>query len=371
MLNTTNISNKGKIRLCSLNTRGLGNFKKRRDLFHYLRQKNFDVICLQDTHFSKAQESFIESEWGYKVYFSSYPSQARGTAILFKNSFELKIHKSIADIKGNFILLDVTIENFRLTLGSVYGPNSDDPNFYHQLNTKIKELHNDNVILTGDWNILQDPQIDGKNYKNTNNPKAREALRKTMSDLNLADIWREENPGALQFTWRRALPNNQIQMGRLDYFLVSEPMLTLTADYSIELGYRSDHSIITLSIKLSNDRTGKTFWKFNNELLYDEDFIQKVKMKIKETKQKYAATPYNTQNIDNIDNETYQPHISPNLFFEMLLLEIRGVSIQRASYRKKERDSKIKKLENELISLSEQDCEQSSELFLEKKKQSN
>ncbi|GFR68647.1 tyrosyl-DNA phosphodiesterase 2 [Elysia marginata] len=130
----------------------------------------------------------------YKICFGPYSSQARGTAIPFNNSFELKLHKAVKDNMGNFTLLDVTVENSRMTIGSIYGPNTDDPNFYHRFNSKVKELNNEHIMLTGDWNILFNPQIDGKNYKHDNNPKAREALRKMMSELKLADVWREENP---------------------------------------------------------------------------------------------------------------------------------------------------------------------------------
>jgi exonuclease III len=37
----------------SVNVQGLGNFQKRRDVFHYLRQKNHSIYFLQGTHFTK------------------------------------------------------------------------------------------------------------------------------------------------------------------------------------------------------------------------------------------------------------------------------------------------------------------------------
>ena len=44
-----------------------------------------------------------------------------------------------------------------------------------------------------DWNLLLNPDVDGKNCKNVNNPNSREKLLKLMSDWNLYDIWRVEN----------------------------------------------------------------------------------------------------------------------------------------------------------------------------------
>ena len=82
------------ISILSLNCQGLGNVKKRRDVFHYWREKKIDILCLQDTHFEKKLEKYISSEWGYTALFASHNSVSRGVAILFNNTFEFKIKKS-------------------------------------------------------------------------------------------------------------------------------------------------------------------------------------------------------------------------------------------------------------------------------------
>ena len=47
--------------------------EKRRDLFHYVRNKEYNIICLQDVHINAQLEPFIKSEWGYEVFLA--PSQ--------------------------------------------------------------------------------------------------------------------------------------------------------------------------------------------------------------------------------------------------------------------------------------------------------
>ena len=42
----------------------------------------------------------------------------------------------------------------------MYGPNKDDPNFYNNLETRIKETKLENVIIGGDWNVVMDPHLD-------------------------------------------------------------------------------------------------------------------------------------------------------------------------------------------------------------------
>ena len=171
-----NTDKKGGLNICSFNARGLGNFRKRRDVFHYLRNKKYSIICLQDTHFTEEQEQRIEIEWGYKCFFSSFTSNSRGVAILFNNTFQYKHHGTIRDVNGNLLIIDVTVENERLTLASLYGPNRDEPDFYSDLLSKLKELKNRHVIIVGDWNLLLDPCVDGRNYQHINNKKKQKIL---------------------------------------------------------------------------------------------------------------------------------------------------------------------------------------------------
>ena len=70
-------------------------------------------------------------------------------------------------------------------------------------------------------------------------------------------------------------------------------------------------------------------------------------------KKQYAATPYNLEKIDDIDIETFQSTINPQLLLEMLLLESRSKTITFSSALKKneikiekQQDSEIKHLEN-------------------------
>ena len=206
------------IKICSLNCQGLGDQKKRRDVFNYMRTLKYSIICLQDTHFSKTNERLIENEWGYRTFFSSFNSRSRGVAILFNNNFEFKIHQTFSDASGNYLLIDLEINKKRFILVNIYGPNKDEPAFYENILSKILTFANYNIIMVGDWNLLLNPQIDGSNYKHVNNPKARLAVLKIMNDLNLFDVWREENFDSKLFTWARKLANGSVQMGRLDFF---------------------------------------------------------------------------------------------------------------------------------------------------------
>jgi hypothetical protein len=54
------------------------------------------------------------------------------------------------------LLLDISIDNYRFVLGSVYGPNRDELEFFDNLKLDIRNLNKKSIILGGDWNATMD-----------------------------------------------------------------------------------------------------------------------------------------------------------------------------------------------------------------------
>ena len=115
-----------------MNCQGLGNFEKRKDVFNYIHGnfKNSNIICLQDTHFVPEKENLIRSQWGFDCIFNSFTSNSRGVCVLFHNNFQYKVNNIKSDLNGNFLILDISIDDRRFTLVNLYGPNNDSPAFF-------------------------------------------------------------------------------------------------------------------------------------------------------------------------------------------------------------------------------------------------
>ena len=75
----------------SFNARSLGKQPKRRQVFNSLKKKELDIIFLIDTRFSKKIENTVKAEWGGNAYFSSFTSNARGVAILFRKNIPVEV----------------------------------------------------------------------------------------------------------------------------------------------------------------------------------------------------------------------------------------------------------------------------------------
>ena len=359
-----------KIKICSMNCQGLGDNRKRRDVLNFLRKSNYSILCLQDTHFSKETENLIANEWGYKAYFSSFNSRSRGVAIFFQNNFEFKILNSFHDNSGNVLILNIELEKLTFLLVCLYGPNKDEPVFYQDLLTKILKYSTSNIVIVGDWNVTLNPELDCKNYKNINNPRARNEVLRIMNELNLYDVWREENLEEKLFTWKRKLEVDKIQMGRLDFFLLSENVLKYSCSENIVPGYRTDHSLIELTLNFKEQEgKGGSFWKFNNSLLFNNKFIQEAKEKILNVKKQYAALPYIQDKIFEIDNKDLGTTINPQLFLEMILLELRGLSIAFSSNLKKQENIKEKEIEQKILELENLNLEENFDLISQLKQE--
>ena len=78
------------VKICTLNTNGLGQFKKRKDVFDYLRQQNACIYLLQETHLVTGDETFIRSQWGFDCIVNGDSTNSKGVAILFNSNFEYK-----------------------------------------------------------------------------------------------------------------------------------------------------------------------------------------------------------------------------------------------------------------------------------------
>jgi hypothetical protein len=95
--------------------------------------------------------------------------------------------------------------------------------------------------------------------------------------------------------------------------------------------------MVILSLKFQNYHRGKGLWKFNNSLLYDKEFVAKVKSTILKIKVQYSIPVCNVDQIHNIPDNEICFLINDQLFLEVLLMAIRGESISHSSYVKKKK----------------------------------
>ena len=270
--------------------------------------------------------------------------------VLINNTFEHEIGRIKKDPNGNFIIIELTSLGKKITLVNLYGPNDDKPQFYNTIQQYISEFGNEHVVWCGDWNLVLNSDLDTVNYKNINNPRARNTVINIIDENGYVDVWRVLNDTKKKFTWRRLIPDRK--QARLDFFIVSEDMFTLVHDSDIVPGYRTDHSGIILKIKLQENERGRGYWKFNNSLLKDTNYVTTVKTVIDDTINLYKINNNNNNN-NTVPDDNIQFTINDQLFLETLLIMIRGETIKYSSIKKKENMQEEIKLEKEILEIEE------------------
>ena len=101
----------------------------------------------------------------------------------------------------------------------------------------------------------------------TSHPKALTEVEKIQINHDLGNIWRDQNPLDKRFTWRRRNPSISC---RLDFFLLSRHLYGKVAKSDIVAGYKTDHSMISLSLGLTEIIRGPGLWKLNTSFLIDD-----------------------------------------------------------------------------------------------------
>ena len=68
--------------LVSLNAQGLRSSDRREVTFQIFNRKKFDIICLQETHWTSGFEMIIKRQWKGDIYFAHGTANARGVSVL-------------------------------------------------------------------------------------------------------------------------------------------------------------------------------------------------------------------------------------------------------------------------------------------------
>ena len=109
-------------------------------------------------------------------------------------------------------------------------------------------------------------------------------VNSASENLDLIDAWRVLNSDSSKFTWRRKKPEIHC---RLDVFLINQCTFCNIINAEI-LGYKTDHSMITLQISLHSNTRGRGFWKLNTSFLSETEYVNQIKSTIAQTIDEYS-----------------------------------------------------------------------------------
>lgn len=243
--------------------------------FELFRQKGLDVIFLQELHISSRQEAKLwTEEWGGKAFWSFGTSDSCGTGILFKPNLDFKLKNYKTDHNGRLVVVDVSISGVDVSFICVYAPNNiNDRKLF--LNNLLQYLvGNKYVILGGDFNCVENTDLDKCGGNINSGHHGGETLVSFKQDFALVDPFRQKYPHLKEFTWFAS--NNSDIKCRLDRFYISDTCFETIESIVHEKFTLSDHSLVTLIFSdqfLKNNPHGPGYWKCNVQILELPEFL--------------------------------------------------------------------------------------------------
>jgi exonuclease III len=310
----------------------LKNPGKRRKVFKWALKKQPDILTIQEAHIEESDINKWTDLWKGSISYSCGSNNSKGVATLINPNTDHKILKEEKDKEGRWVVINLDIKGENLTIANYYGPNLDDTHHMEEMLNKINEWGTDNLILTGDFNLVQNITMDKKGGLPKTNFKCQKTLLNWMESNSITDIWRIKNPDKRRYTW---ISNTTPKiMCRLDFHLMSDTMHNLYSDSDIVPGYMSDHACTTLTLEIKSGDRGKGFWKYNSTLAKDPSLRDQIRTTIADTI------------ADNPDTDDC-------LLWDLLKCKIRGTCIGLASRKNKEKKEKWKNIEKNIKELEE------------------
>jgi exonuclease III len=285
----TNSAFEKKLSISTINCNSLNSSvtsKSNRNLkIHGITKLATDIIFLCDTRLSNKNLVTCEDEIrkdfqlnmydGFDCFFNSKRNK-RGVGILINKKIPLIVQEREDDVEENFLLLKVAIAGEMIVIGSIYGPNHLDLEFFNKLTVgliKLNPLNDLPVILGGDWNctVCTDPvhlNIDVLNMAELPNRRHSERLNEMCDILKLCDPYRILHFNKVDFTYS---PRSDAQKNRsrLDFFLISDSLVNVVTSCDIKDTLQNklfDHKAVELKLNVKKDvRVNRQF--IDNKIL--------------------------------------------------------------------------------------------------------
>ena len=191
------------------------------------------------------------------------------------------------------------------------------------------------LIVGGDWNctLSKKDKIGGTVWAPTN---YRNLLMTTMDMFDLIDIQRVRHPKLRKFTYESKAIGVKSRIG---YFLLSKNLTRSVKKTEIYSSIAPDHNVIHISLYGSCERPrGPGLWKFNNTLLKDEEYVERVR-------ETYSNTV-----------KYYRDVTSKGLLWELIKMEIRNATISFTKYKAKVSRDRAEEIRQQLEQLDDTMC---------------
>ena len=276
---------KTEVTVSSYNIRGLKEYSKLKRVLNKCAGKMSksinSIFQLQETHLEKCDEKRIKVMWRGNYSLSPGGNKSRGCLTIYDTSWETI--ENLSDPGGRYTIVTIKKAFGIYTLVNLYAPNEQCVEFFENICQKaleIKDKHNSELIISGDFNLVIDSKLDSVNRNQTNNEKiVSEFVKNSFAAIGVVDSYRLlHSTGG--YTWNRKNCLSRLDMTFIPYmFSQNKPKVKLEWAFD-----RSDHALLecTLSIN-TNVNKGPGLPKLDPSLLSNNTLVEEIKNKLNDS----------------------------------------------------------------------------------------
>ena len=274
-----------QLKMASLNMNGRGDRSQDKwgSINNVMKRRRIAVLGLQETHPNGEMQETVGRRFRNSLHVvhsadPENPSTTGGVSIAVNKSMVNTKHVTHqVIIPGRAIMVKIPWNGSdELSIVNIYAPvkNTEKADFWKLLLRTIEEDMNlQPDIVLGDFNLVENPEIDRLNNRRGTDPQAaRDALSELTVELNLTDGWRRRHPTKRGFTFTG---NGQ---SRLDRICVKEDIYPWCSDWKIEHpSFKTDHSLVSVQVTSENmPFVGKGRWAIPVNLLRNKELKKKT-----------------------------------------------------------------------------------------------
>ena len=158
------------------------------------------------------------------VFYSHGTSNCCGVLIIFFEKNEIYVNSQITDKRGPILILHLMIGGSEYILVNIYNANTESEqlkvlNNLSELMKKVNITHGKQIVLTNDFNVFFDSNLEPKGGKPILKEEAVARVLELKEEYDLCDIWRIRNPYEKSFTFQQNHSSHVINC-RLDYIFI-------------------------------------------------------------------------------------------------------------------------------------------------------
>ncbi|KAH9360548.1 hypothetical protein HPB48_016442 [Haemaphysalis longicornis] len=232
-------------RVGTLNVRGLGSKGRQLNLRTLIREKDLDVIGIQETkvesevHTDRMVEPFVDE---FYVAVSHSVGLSAGCCLLLSKSLGIVVDNVVSSQIGRFVICDFVYERVEFRVLCMYAPTKPKPR-YEFFESLESYFQTEKVLLVlGDFNCVCFPE-DRSNVEGTVD-RSGKLLGRIAADNLLEDVAMivEGGKGVLYTHFQGA------SHARLDRIYVSADLTPICNDYEVHEVSFSDHCLVAVSL---------------------------------------------------------------------------------------------------------------------------